>query len=66
MFAIPASITLVGRCDVQTSVLAAIATVLWEVGSLVRPLLALPLSALALALLSEVVVPALTVLAAAD
>ena len=65
MFAIPASITL-ARCEVHTSVLAALATVVWEVGSLLRPLLALPLAALALAALIEYVLPALIVIAAAD
>ena len=66
MFAMPASITLIGRCDVQTSVLTAIGTVVWEVAAFVRPLLALPLGALALAMLGEVVVPVLAAIAVAD
>lgn len=66
MFVIPASIPLGSRWDVPTSVVGAIATVVWETAALVRPLLALPLAALACALLIEVVLPVLVVVAAAD
>ena len=65
MFVRPAFISL-GICDVQTSVVAGIATVLWELSALVRPLLALPLAALVTAAANEFVLPALAALAAAD
>ena len=54
MFVIPASIPLGSRWDAPFSVVGAIATVVWETAALVRPLLALPLAALACALLIEV------------
>jgi len=66
MIAVPATIPLGLRCDVQTSVVIALASIVWEVSAMLRPLLALPLAALVLALLAEVVMPALIVFANAD
>lgn len=65
MIAVPATIPIGTRWDVQTSVVVGVATVVWEIAALLRPLLALPLAALAMAALAEIVLPALAVIAAA-
>jgi hypothetical protein len=66
MIAVPATLALGCRFDIQTTVATAVLGAAWEVAALVRPLLALPLPALALAALNESVLPMLAAITAAD